>query len=71
MPTLPAGRKRRMRTRDKYLGIIHEEIGKLSKLVKELFNLAKMDENSFSIEKEKVHLFPYFHNDDRKSVLRS
>ncbi|MEH7307147.1 sensor histidine kinase [Neobacillus drentensis] len=46
--------------RDKYLGIIFEETGKLSKLVKELFNLAKMDENTFSIEKEKVHLRPYF-----------
>ena len=46
--------------RDKYLGIIFEETGKLSKLVKELFNLAKMDENTFSIEKEEVHLLPYF-----------
>jgi len=46
--------------RDKYLGIIFEETGKLSKLVKDLFNLAKIDENTFSIEKEKVHLRPYF-----------
>jgi two-component system, OmpR family, sensor histidine kinase ArlS len=46
--------------RNKYLGIIHEETLKLSKLVKELFHLAKMDENSFSIEKEEVHLRPYF-----------
>lgn len=46
--------------RNKYLGIIHEETLKLSKLVKELFHLAKMDENSFSIEKEEVHLLPYF-----------
>ncbi|WP_144554702.1 cell wall metabolism sensor histidine kinase WalK [Bacillus sp. X1(2014)] len=45
--------------REKYLGIIVEETGKLSKLVKELFNLAKMDENSFSIEKEGVLLRPY------------
>ncbi|MDQ0198920.1 sensor histidine kinase [Neobacillus ginsengisoli] len=44
---------------DKYLGIIHEEAVKLSKLVKELFHLAKMDENNFSIEKEPVHLRPY------------
>ncbi|MBV7505849.1 cell wall metabolism sensor histidine kinase WalK [Bacillus sp. sid0103] len=28
--------------------------------MKELFNLAKMDEDIFSIEKEKVHLRPYF-----------
>lgn len=46
--------------RDKYLGIIFEETGKLSTLVKDLFNLAKMDENTFSIEKERVHLRPYF-----------
>jgi nitrogen fixation/metabolism regulation signal transduction histidine kinase len=46
--------------RDKYLGIIFEESAKLSKLVIELFNLAKMDENNFSIEKESVELFPYF-----------
>ncbi|MEH7333206.1 HAMP domain-containing sensor histidine kinase [Neobacillus drentensis] len=45
---------------DNYLGIIHEEAVKLSKLVKDLFNLAKMDENSFSIVKEEVHLLPYF-----------
>lgn len=46
--------------RDKYLGIIFEEAVKLSQLVKELFNLAKMDENTFSIEKEKVHLLSFF-----------
>ncbi|PLS02615.1 sensor histidine kinase [Neobacillus cucumis] len=46
--------------KDKYLEIIHEESVKLSKLIKELFNLAKMDENSFSIEKENVHLLPFF-----------
>jgi two-component system sensor histidine kinase ArlS len=46
--------------RNKYLGIIHEETVKLAKLVKELFNLAKLDENTFSIEKETVHLRPYF-----------
>ncbi|MBT2657408.1 HAMP domain-containing histidine kinase [Bacillus sp. ISL-18] len=46
--------------KDHYLEIIHEESVKLAKLVKELFNLAKMDENTFSIEKEEVHLSPYF-----------
>jgi two-component system, OmpR family, sensor histidine kinase ArlS len=45
--------------RKKYLGIIFEEAEKLSKLIKQLFNLAKMDENNFSIEKETVHLAPY------------
>jgi two-component system sensor histidine kinase ArlS len=42
--------------RNQYLAIIHEEAVKLSKLVKELFNLAQMDENTFTIEKENVHL---------------
>lgn len=46
--------------REKYLGIIFEEGEKLSKLVKELFHLAKMDENNFTIEKESVPLLPYF-----------
>ncbi|MDP4084012.1 MAG: HAMP domain-containing sensor histidine kinase [Bacillota bacterium] len=46
--------------REKYLGIIFEEAVKLSNLVKELFNLAKIDENNFSIQKESVHLYPYF-----------
>jgi len=46
--------------KDNYLEIIHEESVKLSKLVKELFHLAKLDENSFSIEKEEVQLLPYF-----------
>lgn len=46
--------------RDQYLTIIHEEAAKLSQLVKELFHLAKMDENNFSIEKETIHLLPYF-----------
>jgi two-component system, OmpR family, sensor histidine kinase ArlS len=45
--------------REHYLGIIQEETLKLSKLIKDLFNLAKMDENNFSIEKEEVHLLPY------------
>jgi two-component system sensor histidine kinase ArlS len=45
--------------RTKYLAIIHEEAVKLAKLVKELFHLAKMDENNFSIEKESIHLRPY------------
>ncbi|NRD76438.1 HAMP domain-containing protein [Bacillus sp. BRMEA1] len=46
--------------RDQYLGIIVEEAVKLSKLVKELFHLAKMDENTFSIEKEMIPLRPFF-----------
>jgi two-component system, OmpR family, sensor histidine kinase ArlS len=45
--------------RENYLDIIFEEAENLSKLVKELFNLAKMDENNFSIEKKTIHLSPY------------
>lgn len=40
----------------KYLGIISEEASKLSTLVQELFELAKMDENSFVIQKKQVNL---------------
>lgn len=42
--------------RSKYLQIIHEEATKLSGLVKGLFELAKMDENSFTIKKERLEL---------------
>ncbi|WP_316569548.1 HAMP domain-containing sensor histidine kinase [Neobacillus sp. YIM B06451] len=46
--------------RDNYLSIIHEESGKLAKLIKELFDLAKIDENTFSVEKMDVELNPFF-----------
>jgi two-component system, OmpR family, sensor histidine kinase ArlS len=42
--------------RSKYLRIIHEEATKLSGLIKELFDLAKMDENTFTIKKERLEL---------------
>ncbi|MEH7883536.1 HAMP domain-containing sensor histidine kinase [Bacillus sp. JJ1609] len=42
--------------RSKYLQIIHEEATKLSGLIKGLFDLAKMDENTFTINKEKLEL---------------
>lgn len=42
--------------RIRYLQIIHEEAAKLSGLIKGLFDLAKMDENSFTINKEKLEL---------------
>jgi two-component system, OmpR family, sensor histidine kinase ArlS len=42
--------------KSQYLQIIHEEATKLSGLVKELFDLAKMDENTFTIQKERVEL---------------
>ncbi|RSD25227.1 sensor histidine kinase [Mesobacillus subterraneus] len=42
--------------RSKYLKIIHEEATKLSGLIKELFDLAKMDENTFTIQKDRLEL---------------
>ena len=45
--------------RQKYLAIIIEETNRLSRLIKDLFDLAKMDENSFVIEKHCLHLEPF------------
>lgn len=45
--------------RSRYLQIIHEEATKLSGLIKGLFDLAKMDENTFTINKEKLELCPF------------
>ncbi|ESU31390.1 hypothetical protein G3A_17100 [Bacillus sp. 17376] len=42
--------------RNQYLQIIHEEATKLSGLVKGLFDLAKLDENTFTIQKEPLEL---------------
>lgn len=42
--------------RRKYLQIIFEEADHISGLVKDLFNLAKIDQHSFVIQKEKVYL---------------
>ena len=42
--------------RTKYLQIIFEEATKLSGLIKGLFDLAKMDENTFTIHKEPLEL---------------
>ncbi|MCM3663387.1 HAMP domain-containing histidine kinase [Mesobacillus subterraneus] len=42
--------------RSKYLQIILEEATKLSALIKGLFDLAKMDENTFTIKKEPLEL---------------
>ena len=41
-----------VKNREKYLSIIVEESDRLAKLIKELFDLAKMDQNTFVIEKE-------------------
>lgn len=45
---------------DKYLKIIAEEASHLSKLIKELFDLAKMDQNTFVIQKEEIELHYFF-----------
>lgn len=42
--------------RKEYLSIIKEEASHVAALIKDLFELAKMDENSFVIKKEKVNL---------------
>lgn len=42
--------------RNKYLQIIHEEAEHISSLVKDLFDLAKIDQHTFVIKKEKVNL---------------
>lgn len=42
--------------RVQYLDIIQEESLRVTRLLKELFDLAKLDQNTFSINKEKVHL---------------
>ncbi|KPN96602.1 HAMP domain-containing sensor histidine kinase [Lysinibacillus sp. ZYM-1] len=46
--------------RQKYLAIILEETNRLSRLIKDLFDLAKMDENSFVIEKQSLSLHAFF-----------
>jgi signal transduction histidine kinase len=45
---------------EKYLTIIVEETNRLTLLVKELFELAKLDQNVFVIEKETIHLNEFF-----------
>ncbi|TKC17104.1 sensor histidine kinase [Robertmurraya kyonggiensis] len=45
--------------RNKYLNIIKEETDRLTGLIKELFDLAQMDQNTFVIEKERIQLSPF------------
>lgn len=45
---------------EKYLTIIVDEAKRLTQLVKELFELAKLDQNQFAIAKEHVDLHPFF-----------
>jgi signal transduction histidine kinase len=42
--------------RNRYLSIIYEEAEHMQKLVKDLFELAKMDQHSFQIHKEPINL---------------
>ena len=46
--------------REKYLKIILDETNRLSQLIKELFELAKIDQNSFDIQKTTVDLTEFF-----------
>ncbi len=48
--------------RNKYLHIIYEESEHLSSLVKDLFELAKIDQHSFVIHKEKVSMCEFMKN---------
>lgn len=50
----------------KYLVIIIEETNRLSRLIKDLFDLAKLDENSFVIEKEWLDMKEFFANIEAK-----
>ncbi|WP_075039338.1 ATP-binding protein [Anoxybacillus sp. MB8] len=67
--------------RAKYLSIIYEEAEHMQKLVKDLFELAKMDQHSFQIKKEPISLclflkkiyekmYPAFHTKNMSLVYR-
>jgi signal transduction histidine kinase len=46
--------------RQKYLAIIDEESIRMTELVKNLFDLAKMDETSFTVSKQSFQAMPFF-----------
>ncbi|MCU1808189.1 HAMP domain-containing histidine kinase [Cytobacillus firmus] len=52
--------------RDKYLNIIHEEANRLSDLIKDLFDLAKMDKNSFVIQKRAIDITDFIMKIEQK-----
>ncbi|MCM3123990.1 MULTISPECIES: HAMP domain-containing sensor histidine kinase [unclassified Mesobacillus] len=54
--------------KSKYLQIINEEAARLSDLVKSLFDLAKMDENTFPIQKEPLELCGFLHSIQMKML---
>ncbi|WP_018665488.1 sensor histidine kinase [Heyndrickxia acidiproducens] len=51
-------RKNNHADNETYLNIIYEEADKLSDMIKNLFDLAKMDQNSFQIQKQNFPLLP-------------
>jgi signal transduction histidine kinase len=51
---------------EKYLKIILEETTRLSNLIKELFELAKFDENSFIIQKQQIELREFLSKIEQK-----
>lgn len=52
--------------REKYLSIILEETTRLSELIKDLFDLAKIDKNSFIIQKKLIKLSDFFFKMEQK-----
>ncbi|PLR84931.1 two-component sensor histidine kinase [Bacillus canaveralius] len=52
--------------REKYLQIILEETNRLSALIKDLFELAKIDKNSFVIQKRTIDLNDFFKKVEKK-----
>ncbi|MEH6944617.1 ATP-binding protein [Bacillus sp. JJ722] len=48
--------------RNQYLSIIYEESEKLSNMIKDLFELAKIDTNAFQIKKNNVDFCSFLHN---------
>ncbi|MDQ7864662.1 HAMP domain-containing sensor histidine kinase [Peribacillus frigoritolerans] len=52
----------------RYLEIIHDESERLNRLLDELFNMARMDVNTFTISKEIVQLSSFLQNIHEKSV---
>jgi signal transduction histidine kinase len=51
---------------EKYLQIILEETTRLSDLIKELFELAKFDKNTFVIQKQQINLREYLNRIEQK-----
>lgn len=48
--------------RQRYLDIIYEESEKLSRMLKDLFDLARIDRNSFEIDRQKIELCSFLNS---------